>query len=264
MINISKDFVVTDIFRIIYVGKDEYPNYKIEFKSKKLYYQELIFNLSGYSTVYFNDEVLINTPDSIRYLPTGDCNKYIVDKTEKGDCIDIFFASSVPLSSKALMLKPKNQNLATLFKKAFSIWVQKDEGYYLECISLLYKILAEIQKTSYIRSEQFDKIEPAISYIQNNFLSKELITSKKLAEICKISYSYVKRLFALKFKVSPKRYIEQLKMNYACDLLMLDEYHVSKIADACGYSDVYSFSHQFKKEYGLSPTDFRKKYKSSK
>ena len=53
-------------------------------------------------------------------------------------------------------------------------------------------------------------------------------------------------------------------MNYATDLLQLGEYSISQIANLCGYEDIYSFSRQFKNEFGLSPTDFSKKYKSSK
>ena len=53
-------------------------------------------------------------------------------------------------------------------------------------------------------------------------------------------------------------------MNYACDLLQHREHTVSQIAEICGYKDVYTFSHQFKIEFGISPTQFIKKYKSSK
>ena len=74
----------------------------------------------------------------------------------------------------------------------------------------------------------------------------------------------LKKLFALKYKISPKQYILQLKMNYACDLLRCGEYSISQIADICGYSDIYTFSRQFKVAFGLSPTAFARKYQSSK
>ena len=67
-----------------------------------------------------------------------------------------------------------------------------------------------------------------------------------------------------KFKVLPKHYIISLKMNYASDLLKYGEYSVSKIAEMCGYSDIYAFSHQFKTDFGISPTEFQLKYVSSK
>jgi AraC-like DNA-binding protein len=260
----KEQFVVYDINRIIFVGQDEYPERIITFSNKKLFYHELIYHFSGESVVYFNDERLPTPPNSIRYLPLGDCTKYTVERIEKGDCIDIFFTSNIPLNDRACVWQVKNGKIGTLFKKIFTIWVQKDEGYYLECVSLLYKILAEMQKTSYLPDAQFNKIKPAVEYIQNNFLSQEEITAEKLAKTCGISYSYIKRLFSLKYKISPKRYILQLKMNYACDLLRHEEHTVSQIAEICGYKDLYTFSHQFKIEFGVSPSEFRKNYTSSK
>ena len=47
------DFIVTDIKRVIMVGKDEYPEQITTFKHD-LQSNELIFNFSGHSTVYFN------------------------------------------------------------------------------------------------------------------------------------------------------------------------------------------------------------------
>lgn len=260
----EKTIIIKEINGIIFVGKHEYPEKKTAFSPKELFYQELIYNFSGDLTIEFNAQTLHTLPNTIRYLPAGICNKYIVDRKEYGECIDIFFTSDKLLFNEALVIDTKNEKLAHLFKKVFSLWVQKNEGYRFECIALLYKILAEMQKTSYLPDSQYLKIKPALDYIHKNFLNQEPITANTLVSLCGISYSYIKKLFALKYKVSPKRYILQLKMNYACDLLQHREHTVSQIAEICGYKDVYTFSHQFKIEFGISPTQFIKKYKSSK
>ncbi len=259
-----KNLIITNLDRIVLVEKHEYPEKKTDFSVRQTIYQELIYHFSGDAVVEFNSKILHTSPNTVRYLPAGKCEKYIVTRKDHGDCIDIVFASQQPLSDEAFVMAVKNEKLATLFKKAFSVWIQKDEGYYLECLSLIYKILAEMQKSSYLPSEIYAKIKPAVDYIQNNFLSPQPITAETLSSICGISYSYIKKLFAFKFKISPKRYIVSLKMNYASDLLRHGEYTVTQIAETCGYSDIYVFSHQFKKEFGLSPTEFIKKYKSSK
>ena len=256
--------IITDIHRIVLVGKDEYPEKATKFPAKHLYYHELIYLFSGETTVYFNEQTLKAYPNSIRYLPIGPCEKYIVDREMRGECIDIFFTSNLPLANSAFVVPAKNEKIASLFKKIFSLWVSKNEEYYLECVSLLYKIIAEMRKTSYLPDAQFQKIKPAIEYIHNNFLSTEPITAEKLTQLCGISYSYIKKLFDLKFNVSPKKYILSLKMNYACELLRYGEYSVTQIATICGYNDLYTFSHQFKTTLGISPSAFIEKYKSSK
>ena len=256
--------IITNINRIVLVGENEYPEKTTQFPSKYLYNHELIYHFSGESTVYFNKETLKTFPNSIRYLPIGPCEKYIVDRKKHGECIDICFTSNIPLADSAFVIPVKNEKIASLFKKIFTLWATKGEEYYLESISLLYKIIAEMRKSRYLSDAQFQKIKPAIEYIHNNFLSNEKITAEKLTQLCGISYTYIKRIFSLKYKLSPKRYILQLKMNYACDLLRYTEHTVSQVAELCGYNDVYTFSHQFKVEFGSSPINFQKKYQSSK
>ena len=259
-----ENLIITEINRIVLVGKYEYLEKKTDFTQRQVYYQELIYHFSGDAIVHFNEQTLHTPPNTIRYLPAGKCQKYIVDRKEYGECIDIVFSSDKLLCPEAFVIDVTNDKIATLFKKAFSLWVQKDKGFYMECLSLVYKILAEMQKTSYLTEAQFQKIQPAVEYIQNHFLSREPITAETLSKICGISYSYIKKIFNLKYKTSPKKYILSLKMNYVCDLLRHGEYTISQIAEACGYSDIYTFSHQFKVEFGISPTQFIKKYKSSK
>ena len=260
----NERFIITDINRIMLVGMHEYPEKKTSFSAKYLYHHELIYHFSGTSTIYFNDQILKTQPNSIRYLPLGPCEKYIVDREKHGECIDICFSSNIPLADSAFVVSVKNEKIAGLFKKIFSLWVAKNEEYYLECVSLLYKIIAEMRKTNYLPDQQFQKIKPAIDYIQNNFLSNEMITAEKITQLCGISYAYIKKLFDLKFKISPKKYILSLKMNYACELLRHGEHSVTQIATICGYNDLYTFSHQFKIMFGIAPSTFIKKYKSSK
>ena len=260
----ENNFIITDIKRVIYIDKSEYSEKTTSFSSKQLFSHELIYHFSGEMTVYYNNEILKTSPNTIRYLPMGYCQKYVVDREQHGDCIDIFFKSNIPLSDKAFVRSVKNEKIGTLFRKIFLIWTQKDEEYYLEALSLLYKIIAEMQKTDYLPNAQYEKIIPAINFIHDNFLKENEITAEKLVQVCGISYSYIKRLFVLKFKISPKKYIISLKMNYACDLLRSNMYNISQIAEICGYSDIYTFSHQFKKTFSISPSNFIKKYKSSR
>ena len=259
----NNDFVITSISRIIFVGKDEYKDPVLHFGSN-LKYNELIYYLSGEAEIKFNGLSLKREKDSINFLPKGKTDEYIVFNREKSECIDIYFDTDVPVSDVAFVQKIQNNiTVANLFKKAFSVWVAKNEGYYFECISLLYKIFAEMQKESYIPEKQYKAIKPAIDYIGENFL-KNKITIAELTETCGISESYLNKLFIKKFGISPLKYIIQMKINYACDLLKSEEYSISQIAESCGYGNVYFFSRQFKEYVGISPTEFFKKYKSSK
>ena len=66
----DNQFVITELNRIIMVGKNEYPDKKISF-SRNIEYNELIFHFSGHATVYFDDEILETRKNTIRFLPQG-------------------------------------------------------------------------------------------------------------------------------------------------------------------------------------------------
>ena len=259
----NNKFAITDIKRVILVGKDEYKETITSFTNKTCS-NELIFHLSGESTVFFNGKQLDVKKDTIRFLPQGEIHEYIVKRKERGECIDIFFNTDIPVTNEAFVLKlNQSEKIKSLFKKIFSVWVAKGDGYYFECVSIIYKIFAELQKKNYIPESQFNSIKPAIDYIEKHFLDKK-ITAEELTLCCTISYPYIKKLFVKKFGVPPIKYSIQLKINYACDLLLSELYTVTQVAELCGYNDIYFFSRQFKEYTGISPTIFFKKYKSSK
>ena len=259
----KQDFIITGINRVILVGKNEYPQNRIVFNHSALS-SELIYHFDGKSTVYFNGKVLEIEENTIRFLPKGEVREYIVDKHIRGECIDIFFDTDIPLSDEAFVIKiTENTTIANLFKKLFAVWVSKNDGYYFECISLLYKIFAEMQKKNYIPQNQYDLIKPAIEYVEENFLVNK-ISVPFLADRCGISEAYLKKLFIKKFGMSPIKYIIRLKINHACDLLRSKQYSITQVAELCGYDNVYYFSRQFKEYVGTAPSVFVEKYISSK
>ncbi len=259
----EQNFIVTGIKRVILVGRDEYPEQITEFRGR-LNTNELIFNLSGDSTVRFNGKVFRCSENTVRFLPEGENREYVVERLKKGECIDIFFSTDRPVAPEAFVTAPQNSTaLAGLFRKCFSLWVAKEEGYYHACLSLLYRILAELQKASYAPESRFHVLAPALDYIDEHFLSEKISTGL-LAEKCGISESGLKKLFLKKFGVPPIRYMIQLKLRYACDLLRTEGYSVTRTAELCGYNTAAFFSRQFKEYLGISPQTFAEKYRSSK
>ena len=110
------------------------------------------------------------------------------------ECMDIFFDTDTCISAEMFTIKLNNDiAIAPLFKKIFSLWVAKNDGYYFECLSLLYKIFAICQKQTYLPESQYRKIEPAIEYIGENFTNE--ISIDRLSALCGISGSTLKKLF---------------------------------------------------------------------
>ncbi|MBO5357199.1 MAG: helix-turn-helix transcriptional regulator [Clostridia bacterium] len=254
----EKDFIITKIDNVVLFRKQK----TAERHPSTLTSNELVFDFSGEYTVYFGDTVLKVLPNTIRFFPRGTVSKYEIERTKLGECIDVFFQADRPISNIAFTMDASEMEyVGSLFKKLFSVWINRNNGYYFESISLLYKIFASIQKDNYLPTEQYLRIAPAIDEIERSFLDKSL-TSSYLASLCNISESCLTRLFKKKFGLPIKKYIIQKKMNYACELLRLNRYSINQIAEMCGFSDVYFFSKQFKSQTGISPTEYIKKYKN--
>ena len=264
------DFIITGIERIIFVSGEEFPEKHTVF-SANLLTNELIFELSEETenepcyTLYFGDGTYRIHPNMVRFLPQGDHGRYEIDRfRRKKGCIDIFFYTDRPVSGDIeLFDRIRSRKIEELFRKAFAAWAAKGEGYYFDCLSYTYKILAELQKSSYLPEDRYQKIRPAIRYIDEHF-REERLNMEELASLCGISYSYLKRLFLERFQMPPQKYVSNMRINYACDLLSTGEYSVEAVASLAGYSSIYYFSRQFKAFVGVTPTAYIKKCKSSR
>ena len=69
-------------------------------------------------------------------------------------------------------------------------------------------------------------------------------------------YSIIKRAY----DCTPAEYVKSLRLKLACELLKTTKNSVSKIAVACGIEDYNYFSKIFKKQFGVSPRDYRKSH----
>ena len=76
----NEQFVITDLKQVILVRKNDYTEKVTSFTKKKTCSNELIFHLSGESTVFFNGKQLDITKNSIRFIPQGKIREYIVKR----------------------------------------------------------------------------------------------------------------------------------------------------------------------------------------
>ena len=78
----------------------------------------------------------------------------------------------------------------------------------------------------------------------------------RLSRMCGITPEYFRRIFAGVYGISPKRYIENLKLTRAKELLQSGMYSVTEAATLSGYTDMSHFSRCFKKYTGVAPKNF--------
>lgn len=84
-------------------------------------------------------------------------------------------------------------------------------------------------------------------------------TIRSMAEFCHISSDYLAHLFKCKAGLSPMRYLNQIRMEKAEELLTFTDLQIQEIAALVGYPDSLYFSRIFKKYTSQSPLSYRKK-----
>lgn len=102
-----------------------------------------------------------------------------------------------------------------------------------------------------------EEIEMAVSYFNENYNTK--ISVAQYAESLHISTNWFIRNFKQHMKMSPAQYLLSLRMVNAQSLLENTDYSVGEIAEIVGYDNQLYFSRVFKKEYGISPAQYRKR-----
>ncbi len=156
-------------------------------------------------------------------------------------------------------IKPQNPKLfESIFSKLVYVWSGKKSGFHLEAKSHLYNLANEFfteLETSLINRSDYERILPAKKYIDGNYT--KTMTNAYLAELCGISETHTRRLFADVFNVSPIEYQIELRILKAKDLLLTGMYTVGETSEMCGFSDQNYFSRLFKKHVGISPLKYK-------
>ena len=90
-------------------------------------------------------------------------------------------------------------------------------------------------------------------------LASDALTVAGLAERNHLNEDYFSRLFKREKGVSLGRYILQIRMELAAQLLDNPSLSMSAIASQCGFSNYSHFTSVFKRFYSCSPTEYRKR-----
>lgn len=212
---------------------------------------EIIYTFNGQKdfTVRQND---------IIFLPQN--SNYVVNRILKGSCYAINFNIVDEISLNPFVIKVKDYGrIFNMFQSAERAFRQKNTDYEMMCKSELYSIICAMHReynSSYISSKKKYIISPALEYIHSEYTNGN-ISIEYLSELCGVSPAYFRRIFLSCYGTSPIKYINNLKLERAKELLSSGLYSVRDVIELSGFNEPCYFNRFFKKETGITPKEFK-------
>jgi len=96
-------------------------------------------------------------------------------------------------------------------------------------------------------------------YLMNHY--REEIDLKRLAELVHMAEGSLCRLFKMNVGTSIFEYLNQIKVEFACKLLMDPDFGILDVCLESGFNNLSHFNRQFRKNTGVTPTEYRRQYK---
>lgn len=90
------------------------------------------------------------------------------------------------------------------------------------------------------------------------FSQMNINISEYISESVHMEYTHLSTLFSSVEGKSIERFLILQKTERIKELITYDELSIKQIADQLGYSSLQALSNQFKKETGITPTEFKK------
>lgn len=128
-------------------------------------------------------------------------------------------------------------------------------GYLLQLLFLLYTA----ENTYVAKIPEETHASQIIKYINENYAT--IANMEEVANKFFISKYYLCHLFKKSIGVSFVSYLNTIRIKAACDILKTEDLFLSEIAIRCGFNSTPYFCKVFKDEKGMSPSEYRKKFK---
>ncbi|MFZ4260521.1 helix-turn-helix domain-containing protein [Sphingobacterium sp. HJSM2_6] len=268
-----------------------------EFISDQLHFHnayEIAFIVKGHgrrivgdSVNHFTDLDLTIMPPFMPHATYTEAKHHIITKDQSVHAIVVYF---LPLwFDQQVFNAVEFARIKTLFshlKRGIKVFDKQHTNIHLlmkalvranpgiESLILMLQILkelSEIPQFDYLSSvfytysdegEHIEKINKIYKYVMENFTNK--ITLEEVADIAFMTPPAFCKYFKQKTNKTFSNFVNEIRIGFACELLMNEPLDISKIAFHAGFNNFTSFNKNFKKFTKFTPSEFRNKLSSKR
>lgn len=178
--------------------------------------------------------------------------------------------TAIPKSDRIDCRNYYNEEFSKIFESLISIYQGKEKGYYLEFNSIVFNMLHKIflkfgqvnvskDVILYEDKEYITKISQVVDYVQEHYM--EAITLDDVSNIACYNKQYFTRIFKKHMKITFLEYLNSVRIRHVFDELIYTDTSISEIAERNGFTNNKNFQKSFRKSYGCTPSEMRRKYR---
>lgn len=237
----------------------------------------------GDSIEQFNEGEIILIGKNLPHMWLNDKEYFAEDSTLEAQAIAIHFKEY--FAGETFLNMPEMHSIRQLFENAqYGIKFSGDTIYIINSIKKLdslkgfdktisflkilnflanhkdYKLLSSIGFVNSFKKTGKTNLAEVYEYIVKNFKSR--ISLEDVANIACMNPTAFSRVFKRVNRKTFSEYLNEVRIGYACKLLMEEKYNISEICFESGYNNISNFNRQFKKTTNYSPTEYVKKHLS--
>lgn len=165
--------------------------------------------------------------------------------------VDVFEDCTKIIKKKVSVEKIKDMVEMYLSNDRYMHFIYKGEVVHTIC-----DLIRDTQKNGE-KKKISEVVVKALEFIRENMNAG--ISVGEIAEYCNCSKSTLSSAFRKEVCQSVSKYMMEIILSESQTMLLYSEYSIKEISEKLGFSDQFYFSKIFKKEYGISPLQFRKK-----
>jgi AraC-like DNA-binding protein len=260
---IITNFNVSEIYAYYYSIKGK--NYHFDGETHP-YYEFTFVDNGKLTTNSANEEITINTYEAIIY----DRNTYHSQKNianETCTFLTIMFQmdgiSPTNILNKKLTVSRDEYDLINNFIKYTESQSHSRNAIILSLFNTIIMSLSATDKvfknkpTSPVNQHyESELLSSMIKYVNEKIY--EPINVDDLCDVFSVSRSTIQNLFKNNLKISPKKYINDVKLSKAKLLIRQNSYTISEISIILGYNSIHYFSRKFSSQFNISPSEYAK------
>lgn len=255
--------VVTSIGRI-FVKEDDYTGSTCR-ENGRLDYQ-LIYLKRGHMNLFLNGKKLLLESNTVLLFKPGEPQIYNILYTKEPKTVEYFYIHFSG-SEVAEMLEKYNIHFQFVrFKEPFDAFedcmnrmlIYEQGLHHEKFFSLILEELF-IMLSSALQNEALQISSRSFGSLISTMKSTctQNLPIKYYADFIGFQENYFLRFFKKAMKISPHKFLIQLRMNKACELLVYSQDPIKNIALRLGYQNQHHFSNAFHQYFQLSPTEYR-------